>query len=484
MSWIKHMTCLGSFCRFYFAAALLLVAPALSGQSASLNASNSLSEAAAGPLFSNSPPETVTSPSAIQSGTSTASNSAPVVGTNGISNISDTSDLNISTSNTNGYLSPNVNPNDAAVAQAHLIQTYRDRLAGAKELVLTRQFNIAETALIALLPDRVPDDIRKEALFELSAAVAGEDDLPRAQSILAQYIARWNGDPRVPEILLRQGEIFRRMGLNNLALGKFYSVMTAALSLKSDQINFYQTLVLQAQIEIAETHYLMGEYDEAAEFYTRLLKRSDEGLNRPLAQFRLVRSLAATTNKTDCVAQAQDFITHYPDDPEAPEVRYYLAQSLKGIGQGSEALRQVLIFLQQEKTITKAHPEVWAYWQQRVGNEIANELYKEGDYISALQVYNNLANLDSSPGWQVPVDYQIGITYERLLQPQKALDMYHQILSLEGAVGTNSTPNLQTVFDMSRWRTNFIAWTDKVQDLNHSMAAPAQPVVPPEISAK
>ena len=34
--------------------------------------------------------------------------------------------------------------------------------------------------------------------------------------------------------------------------------MTTALSLKDDQLAYYQHLVLQAQIEIAETHYLIG----------------------------------------------------------------------------------------------------------------------------------------------------------------------------------------------------------------------------------
>jgi tetratricopeptide (TPR) repeat protein len=282
------------------------------------------------------------------------------------------------------------------------------------------------------------------------------------------------------------------MGLNGLALGKFYSVMTAALALKSDQLDFYETLVLEAQMEIAETHYLMGHYSDAAEYYMRLLKRSDTGLNRPLAQFRLVRSLAATTNKVEAVGQAQDFITHYANDPEAPEVRYYLAQSLKAIGQNSEALRQVLIFLQQEKSATKDHPEIWSYWQQRVGNEIANELYNEGDYVESLQIYQSLARLDSSPVWQIPVNYQIGITYERLLQTQKALESYNQILNLEGTLGSNASPNLQTVFDMSRWRTNFLSWQNKVETLNRSMIMPGDtnsPSVstnptPPEITAQ
>ena len=61
---------------------------------------------------------------------------------------------------------------------------------------------------------------------------------------------------------------------------KFYSVMTSALSLKNDQLAYYQSLVLQTQVEIAETHYLIGQFADAADFYSRLLQNTDPALNR------------------------------------------------------------------------------------------------------------------------------------------------------------------------------------------------------------
>lgn len=359
------------------------------------------------------------------------------------------------------------NPLDAA-ALAELAK-YREELEQARNLVNTRQFAMGETLLLKLLAERVPDEIRQPALLELGAAVAAENDLPRAQSIYTQYLERWPTDLHVPEILLRQGELFRQLGLNNLALTKFYGVMTAALSLKADQLDYYRKIVLQAQIEIAETYYLIGRYADAAEFYARLLKQSDPALNRPLAQFRLVRSLTATDRNDAAVAAAQDFLAHFPDDLQAPETRYYLAQALKAQGQTGEALRQVLMFLREEKKITRDHPEVWAYWQQRVGNEIANSLYKEGDYVKALEIYTSLVKLDATPAWQLPVKYQIGITYERLLQPQKAIETYNEILAGEPTVGTNTTPGLQAVFEMARWRAGFIHWQDKAVSSTRSL---------------
>lgn len=350
-----------------------------------------------------------------------------------------------------------------------VLASFKSRLAAARNLITTRQFNLAGPTLVALLAENVPDEIRQTAMLNLGALAQAENDLPRAQAIFTQFLDRWPGDSRAPEILLRQGAIFRQMGLNNLALAKFYSVMTAALSLKNDQFANYQRLVLQAQVEIAETQYLAGRFTEAADFYTRLLKHIDNSVDRPKIQFRLIRSLIAIGRNEEAAGQAQDFLTRYPDGREAPETRYYLAQSLKAAGQSGEALRQVSIFLREQKSQTQDRPEVWAYWQQRVGNEIGNQLYKEGDYVKALEVYLNLSQLDAAPSWRLPVDYQVGLTYERLLQPQKAMDTYNQILARESTLGTNTTPGLKAVFDMARWRVGFIQWQGKAQTEIHSL---------------
>ena len=350
------------------------------------------------------------------------------------------------------------------------LQKYRDKLAEARNLITTRQFALAEEKLLKLLDEKVPDTIRKPALLEMGGAVAAENDLPRAQSIYTQYLDRWSSDVRIPEVLLRQGEVFLQMGLEGMALAKFYGVMTAALSLKSDHMDYYRQLVLQSQLKIAETYYQMGRYGDAADFYSRLLKQTESVVNRPLIQFRIVHSLSVIGHYDEAAAAAQDFLTHYPTDPQAPETRYYLAQALKGQGQAGESLRQVLAFLQEEKIQSRDHPEVWAYWQQRVGNEIANSFYKEGDYMKALGIYLSLVKLDAAPAWQLPIQYQIGITYEHLLQPQKAMEIYGKILATEKAVGTNTTPTLSAVFEMAHWRNGFIQWQGKARAVNQVLA--------------
>jgi tetratricopeptide (TPR) repeat protein len=359
-----------------------------------------------------------------------------------------------------------------ALTEEQMVDQLKGKLEMARYLRVTRQPADAEPILVSLLAEGTPDSIRKLALLELAMVAQDCNNLPRAEQVYAQYLSRWPNDTRVPEILLRQGQLFRKMGLNTLSLAKFYAVMTAALALKNDQLEFYQQLVLQAQTEIAESHYQMGKFEEAADFFSRLLKQSSPALNRSQTQFRLVRSLSAIGRHDETITQAEDFLARYPMAPEQPEVRFALAHALKQTNRNSESLQQVLVLLREQKQRTGSNPEVWAYWQQRAGNEIANQLYREGDYARALEVYLDLRQFDPSPAWQIPVSYQIGMTYERLLQLQLAVQTYTNIINSEAALATNASPGLKAVFDMARWRISFIKWQDQAENANRVLAKP------------
>jgi len=353
-----------------------------------------------------------------------------------------------------------------------LNEQFQRQLELARYLRFTRQPAEATPILVSLLSDRTPQTTKQSALLELALVAQDQNDLAQAEQIYAQFQSRWPNDLRIPELMLRQGQVFRDMGLNNLALAKFYAVMTSALVLKNDQIDYYQRLVLQAQIEIAETHYQLGQYADAADFFSRLLKLNNPLLDRATVQFRLVRSLAALGRKDETVAQAEDYLSRYTDTAQQPEVRFYLAVALKQLGRNGESLQQVLLLLREERERTKGHPEVWTYWQRRTGNEIANQLYREGDYTKALDIYLSLVELDGSLEWRLPVDYQIGMTYEHLLQPHMALTTYTNILAAESTLGTNASPGLKAVIDMARWRSQFIGWQEQAEVVNHDIAMP------------
>lgn len=338
-----------------------------------------------------------------------------------------------------------------------------------------KNYEAAENSFKMVMKASAPDAMHRTALLELALVAQESQQFTRAQQIYSQYLERFGDDPSAAEVCLRQGLLYRQMGAPTLALAKFYSVMSTSLRLKLDRLDYYQRLVLQAQTEIADTYYLQGKFADAAEFLGRLLKLDNPQLNKPLVIYKQLRSLAALNRHTDVVAQAEFFIGKYPESPEMAEVRFLLADALKKLGRAREATQQVLVLLESQQTTATNRPANWIYWQQRTGNEIANQLYKEGDYLHALEIYRHLALIDTSASWQLPVWYQMGLVYERLMQPAKAAELYDQILNRQKELDSaQRTPSLDTVLDMARWRKEQLQWQLKTEAINASFhGAPA-----------
>lgn len=343
-------------------------------------------------------------------------------------------------------------------------QDYQHEIDAARLLRRSLDRAGAEKLLLTLLEGELPAEFRRAALFEIALVAQEQKQYSRAQQILAQYLRLYPQEPTVPEVLLRQGLIFRQMGAYNTAIAKFYAVMNGALGLKLEQFDYYQRLVLLAQTEIADTYYMQGKFTEAADFYSRLLKQTSPALNRVQIHFKLVHCLAGLGRHTDVITQCELFFEKNPEAAETPELRFVCARSLKQLGRSGEALRHVLQLLESQDATAQANPENWRHWQQRAGNDIANQLYLEGDYLNALEIYNHLAALNTDAAWQLPVWYQVGLIYERLLQPAKAVEKFDAILAREKEAATDgAAPSLKTVVDMARWRKGQIAWQGRIE---------------------
>ena len=173
------------------------------------------------------------------------------------------------------------------------IEDFQARLEIARYHRRARQFSEATADYAGILKEKAPEPLQRTAMIELAETAEDQNDLARAQQIYAQWLTRWSQDVGVPEIYLRQGLVYRRMGLNNLAVSKFYAVMTSALVLKPDRIDYYQKLVLRAQNEIAETQFQRQDWKNAAESFGRLLKLESPPVNRSTLQYKFIRCLTA-----------------------------------------------------------------------------------------------------------------------------------------------------------------------------------------------
>lgn len=368
-----------------------------------------------------------------------------------------------------------------AKLRAQEVSDYKKKLETARSQRAAGLYEEATPNYASVLNSEAPDDLKKASLLELALIAQDQKNLTRALQTLSQYLTRWPHDANVPEVLLRQGLLYRQLGIHNMAMVKFYATMTTALTLTGENFDFYRRLVLQAQAEIAETLALQNKHKEASEAFAKLLKEESPALNRAQVKYRYLNSLVAQDRHAEAIGQAQDFLAQFPTASEQAEVRFVLASSLKKLGRNKEALQEVLKLLRSQQSLAKEHPETLAYWQQRTGNEIANQLYQEGDFIRALDIYQSLLPLNPTPTWQCPLLYQIGLAYERLEQPTKASDSYGAILAMEKDIGTNAPASLKSMLDMARWRQNFLQWQVRTE-IAHREFKPFVAPTPPTAS--
>jgi tetratricopeptide (TPR) repeat protein len=361
----------------------------------------------------------------------------------------------------------------------------------------------AESTLIGIVQNpEASVDIQRECMKHLAQFALDARSYSKAQQIYSQLVSRFPLHPDTPSILYRQGVLYRRIGATELALSKFHAVMSTVISLQEKEISTYQTLVLLAQTEIADTFFVAGQFDRAAEYYRRVLKLANNELNEEQIRLKLVKSVFELKDWKGVIAEGQQTIEKVPLSGHVAEVRFLMAEAYKKLGMRSEAIRQTMELLNTEEERAAKDPENWAYWQKRTGNQLANELYEQGDYVNALLIYETLAKLPGTEEWHSQALYQIGLIYERMFQPERATAAYTEILARstnaittstqpEGSSTNNKTnspaerptarsamessrskaanqatpkssPGLNLIREMAQWRLNHLNWDQTI----------------------
>ena len=309
-----------------------------------------------------------------------------------------------------------------------------------------------EAVLNSDASERIKEDTRKITLLELAyqRELAAEKDqtgghLERALQLLAEYVERYSRDAAVPEVLLRQGYLLRRLDLKDEAIEKFYLVLRSVPRIDGRNIAYSRRLVMMAQSAIADTCAEMGRHTEAAELYGRMLQTKSEELEVETVRIKQLRSLRESAPNGILERQAMGFLEDFPDSDYIPEARYFLAHSLKQQKKRDAALEQFQLLLEAVELAPPDRLKRWMPWKLRVGNELANQFYLEGDYLSSLSLYRALARSNAEGQTRQAFQYQVGLCEERLGQVEEAIKTYQQIVEApttsSGGSNTNANAN-------------------------------------------
>ncbi len=346
----------------------------------------------------------------------------------------------------------------------------------AKEASDKEKWPLADHFLHLLVELPCPDTDKKAALKEIAEGYEKHHQLTKTLAIYEKMIELFPLDSELPHFFFKAGQLYRDTGAYGRAVSRYYSVLNTALKINERGADSYRELSERAQTEIAETYLLMGDYKQASKFYQLLSRGELSEEQRARVQFKAMHCQFLLEDSAGAVASAEKFLSAYPDDLSVPEVRFIQASALRSLGRKKEAFDTVLELLRAEKVRREKAPDRWAYWQKKTGNEFANEFYKQGDFLSALTIYQTLAKLGEEPDWQWPVIYQMGLCFERLRLTSRAGEAYKYIIDQQKKTeseGVTLSENLGNLAQMAQWRGEQLAWQYSTEaTLQHLLGEP------------
>ncbi|MEZ5278663.1 MAG: tetratricopeptide repeat protein [Opitutaceae bacterium] len=345
---------------------------------------------------------------------------------------------------------PTVRVVQAAHGSADLLDAAKKRWSEGKK-------DEAELVFAELLSLPIPIEEKRDALLEM-ADLFGEADASRAIIILEKFLQTYPRDPAASSILLRLGILYRSQGAYEIASARFFRVLNATMRDGNEDLQAARQRATQARFELAEMLTEQGRITEAAAVYRKieLLDLSPE--DRMTVRFRL--SCVAFETR-DFQAAVDSFAALRDEDPSGPyqlESAYYLAAGLKALGREREAFDVVVDLLGSQISDVSGNQAQSIYWKRRTGNELANGFYKQGDFLSALTIYQALARLSDDTEWRWPAVYQIGLCFEHLELPQRALEAYEAILKGLPVTDADLVRADASLRDLARWRSDHVKW--------------------------
>ena len=330
------------------------------------------------------------------------------------------------------------------------------QLAGEKG-----NLELAESTYKKLLDLPASDEEKKTALWAMADIFAKNNIYSKAIAVYEKAIKLFPLDPKTPETMLNLGKVYRDSGAYQMAISKFYGVLNTSLKIDQKDFENYKLLTQRAQFEIAETYFVSGDCQQADKFFSLLKRLNLNHEDKARAEFKSIYCHYLLNDYDSVVLSARTFIKAFSDTSYVPECRYVLATALRRLNKTQEATDEVMALLRNEKPKEKADPKNWAYWQKKTGNQIANDLYQQTEFVKALTIYQALAKLDTAPEWQLPVVYQIGLCFERLRLLNRSLEAYRFITeeckkSQTGGIQLPSS--VETLREMAQWRSDQVAW--------------------------
>ena len=280
---------------------------------------------------------------------------------------------------------------------------------------------------------------RKAALSKLASLAEEEGRLEASQQYLAEYVKRFPDDVLIPVILLRQGNIYRKMGAYDLERQKYYDAINAAPRVELDgtlyDLKYVKRTVLIAESQIAESFFdeakklppklALESFGNSKEMFERIKTGAeqdgsfDEELSEEMISLKLIRALheLSVSKKNirenlllggavdqiegfkEVIEEGERFVEITGTAPKnRGEVLYYILNAEQNLKSGHERMWSVFkefTSLVNPKETPKETIEKVMPWVLKGAGELGQSLYTGRRFEDAKRVFEKQAELIS-----------------------------------------------------------------------------------------
>jgi len=309
-----------------------------------------------------------------------------------------------------------------------------------------QDYTNAEILYVEMLTTPSSEEDRKKSYWILADFYQKTGQYVKSMSVFEHYLTNFPDDERGPEIHIKLGLLYRHYGDYQMAVDKFFNVLKLSFLIPQDKLDEYRMLSERAQFEIAETYYLIGDYHHADEFFERVRRVSTDPDVRAEARVKKAYANLLLGNYGSVIQDLESFDNDYPGNGYIPNTRFLLASAYYKTEQKNKARREIFNLF--SKDIRPMDEPTWNYWMQRIGNQLANDFYNEGEYESAHKLYHALLPLHDSSEWRWPIIFQIGLCMEGQDKRQEAMEVYEELHRLMEGYASEEEENEKRIVQL------------------------------------
>ena len=308
----------------------------------------------------------------------------------------------------------------------------------SKELGATQNSEDAKAVIREVLgldaSPSVKTDFRKASLLQLASHSEQKEAYEESQKYLSEYLQRYPDDALIPVVLLRQGDLFRKMGAYDLERQKYYDVIKSAPKVKLDGrfgLDYVKKIAFLARSQIADSFYeeadklpshrARDKYASASEMYGRLANA--ELADKRVITLKLVRSLYKQGDHDGAVRAGSSYFRNFENGSERDEdeVKYLVLDSAR---RGAATAQDYLAGYRDwfESPPGDGADGAALKWRFKAARDLAGELFNQGKYAESLEFYRTLADLLSGTVTRPEEYLYLMLDIKRVLSTAGALE--------------------------------------------------------------